>query len=159
MWEMTNFRLHSKYWCASILLTDVFVYHMTISAPLLPMELTLLTHRVCASVVYLRKPTSNIPVFSNFAPPPEKLKIAQIPKLTEPHKLHWRGTEMQIFLFFHIYAILQSSLSFSSSFVSTKQNNHLIFDNLFLWKTFIIQITNDNLQLTYFYHNYCYYKH
>ena len=85
---MTNFRLHSKYWCASILLTDVFVYHMTISAPLLPMELTLLTHRVCASVVYLRKPTSNIPVFSNFAPPPEKLKIAQIPKLTEPHKLH-----------------------------------------------------------------------
>lgn len=120
---------------------------------------TLLTHRVCASVVYLRKPTSNIPVFSNFAPPPEKLKIAQIPKLTEPHKLNWRGTEMQIFLFFHIWAILQSSFSFSSSFVSTRQNNHLIFDNLFLWKTFIIQITNDNLQLTYFYHNYCYYKH
>ena len=63
------------------------------------------------------------------------------------------------FLIFCIYAILQSSFSFSSSFVSTKQNNHLIFDNLFLWKTFIIQITNDNLQLTYFYHNYCYYKH
>ena len=66
-------------------LTNVFVYHMTISALLLPL---VLTHRVCASVVYLRKPTSNIPVFSNFTPPPEKLKIAQIPKLTEPHKLN-----------------------------------------------------------------------
>ena len=60
-----------------------FFYHMTIPASQQTPFYLALTLRVSASLVNLHNPTYSIPVFLNFAPPPEKLKFEQIHKLTE----------------------------------------------------------------------------
>ena len=100
------------------------------------------------------------PSFLKLCPAARKVEDctnSQIDRTTKIKLKRNRNANFLIFIFVPLHKLC--SFSFSSSFVSTTENNHLIFDNLFLWKTFIIQITNDNLQLTYFYHNYCYYKH
>lgn len=99
------------------------------------------------------------PSFLKLCPAARKVEDCTNSQIDRTTQIKLKRNQNANFLF-HFWVIYVLFLALAHLyFVSTKQNNHLIFDNLFLWKTFIIQITNDNLQLTYFYHNYCYYKH